>query len=131
MMMTNETYRSTTRRLFTAFVLAGVAMAVPATAAVPALAAPSAAPGVVQVDRTWGWIGNAAEPVPPPPVPPHGCDTENCGESGGGDNTCTDPSQTGDGCSDHGETGGTGGGPSAAEARGIHSTMATSQEIER
>ncbi|MFE3955855.1 hypothetical protein ACFXPS_16900 [Nocardia sp. NPDC059091] len=128
--MTNETYRSTTRQLFTAFVLAGVVMAVPATAAVPALAAPSAAPGVVQVDRTWGWVGNAAEPVPPP-VPPHGCDNENCGESGGGENTCTDPSQTGNGCSDNGEHGGTGGGPGVAEARGIHYTTATSQVIER
>ncbi|MEU6585377.1 hypothetical protein [Nocardia sp. NPDC046763] len=132
MMMTNETYRSRTRRLFTTVVLAGVAMAVPAMAAVPAATALSAAPGLVQVDRPWGWAGKDAAPVPaPPPVPPHGCDTENCGESGGGDNSCTDPSQTGNGCGENSENGGTGGGPAVAEAHGIHYTTVTSQEIER
>ncbi|MFF0631250.1 hypothetical protein ACFYTS_01975 [Nocardia sp. NPDC004151] len=124
--MTNETYRNVTRQLFTPFVLAGVVMAFPATAAVPAVAASDAVSGVVQVDRAGGWSGNLAEPVPPPPpVPPHGCDNENCGESDGGEKTCTDPSETGNGCTDNGEHGGTGGGPGVAEARGIHDATST------
>lgn len=119
-MMTNETYRNVMRQLFTTFVLAGVVMAVPATAAGPAVATASASSGVVQV----------AEPVPPPPpVPPHGCDNENCGEGGGGEKTCTDPSETGNGCTDNGEHGGTGGGPGVAEARGIHDGTGTSPAI--
>ncbi|MFE3759583.1 hypothetical protein ACFXO9_35225 [Nocardia tengchongensis] len=129
-MMTNETYRNVTHQLFTTFVLAGVVMAVPATAAVPAMAASSAAAAVMQVDRPSGWSGNHAEPVaPPPPVPPHGCDNENCGESDGGEKTCTDPSETGNGCTDSGEHGGTGGGPGVANARGIHDATGTSLVI--
>ncbi|MFD6350440.1 hypothetical protein [Nocardia tengchongensis] len=129
-MMTNETYRNVTHQLFTTFVLAGVVMAVPATAAVPAMAASSAAAAVMQVDRSSGWSGNHAEPVaPPPPVPPHGCDNQNCGESDGGEKTCTDPSETGDGCTDSGEHGGTGGGPGVANARGIHDATGTSLVI--
>lgn len=120
MMMTIETHRNVTRQLFTTFVLAGVVMAVPATAAVPAVVASSGASGVVH-----------AEPVgPPPPVPPHGCDNENCGENDGSQKTCTDPSETGDGCSDNGEHGGTGGGPGVANARGIHDATGTSLVIE-
>lgn len=132
MMMTNETSRNVTRQLFATFVLAGVVIAVPATAAVSAAAASSASSGVVQVDRPSGWSGNYAEPVPvPPPVPPHGCDNQNCGESNEGEKTCTDPSETGDGCTNNGEHGGTGGGPGVANARGIHDATGTSAVIGR
>ncbi|GAB3210844.1 hypothetical protein [Nocardia tengchongensis] len=127
--MTNETYRSVTRQLFTTFVLAGVVMAVPATA-VPAMATSGTASGVMQVDQTRGWSGNHAEPVPPP-VPPHGCDNPECGQSDEGQKTCTDPSQTGNGCTDNGEHGGTGGGPGVANARGIQDAPGTSLVIGR
>jgi hypothetical protein len=75
-MMTNKTHRTSTRQLLAKVALVGAAIAIPmTTTAVPAMAAPTPVPGVVQVDPPWGGDGDGG----------WGGDGGGGGDRGGGD----------------------------------------------
>ncbi|MBY8856806.1 hypothetical protein K7711_09990 [Nocardia sp. CA2R105] len=99
--MTKEIYRTNIRQWFATLALAAIATAIPVTAMVPAVAAPTTGQGIVQVDRSGGQA--AAPPYVPPPAP-HGCGTANCYYDGQDNNGCGRNSNTGDksGCDNNG-----------------------------
>ncbi|WP_158675708.1 hypothetical protein [Nocardia stercoris] len=116
------THRHTGRRWLAEAALTTVAITAPVTAV-----APAAVSATVHIDLSGhGGVGSAQAVPPPAPVPPHGCDNNDCGSGGTG--TC---GGTGGGCGNNGGTcdnddtsgtcdgndngnGGTGGGPGTA-----------------